>query len=275
MSKQLHRKGFTLVELLVVIAIIALLISILLPALNKAREQAKTTACLANLRQIGVAMRMYANDSNNYVPHWAPEPFERGRYLGNNDMSMDLFWSWADRLVVTDALKQSWRPKNDIIGDSYHYSSANVGVLVCPADGRELRPSQIRFCYAMSMNVGREWQGWAESVPVRQGGPLDGDSLDGQPKVWYKISRLDTSKILIAEVSETPNLGHPNQSTYGVKLRHNKGANYLYPDGSAIYIKSGPQSPEKCSWGQRPLYPRYWEHPSQVPSDPWYGGLEP
>ncbi len=65
---QRRRSGFTLIELLVVVAIIALLISILLPSLGRARAQAKKTACASNLHQIGIALTTYSVEFNNDLP---------------------------------------------------------------------------------------------------------------------------------------------------------------------------------------------------------------
>ncbi len=63
-----HIKAFTLVELLVVISIIAILIALLLPALNKVRLAAKSTVCLSNLRQCALGFQLYANDNRGSIP---------------------------------------------------------------------------------------------------------------------------------------------------------------------------------------------------------------
>lgn len=71
MRNERSKTGFTLIELLVVIAIIALLLSILFPALKKAKDKARETICKSGLRQIGLAVILYAEDYDGYIPRGA------------------------------------------------------------------------------------------------------------------------------------------------------------------------------------------------------------
>ncbi|MGA2440185.1 MAG: type II secretion system protein [Tepidisphaeraceae bacterium] len=125
MSIRRIRRGFTLVELLVVIGIIALLVSILLPALNRAREQANLVACGSNLRVIGQMIQEYNAENNGYMPYgYATMKGGAANVNGQADnLSNTSCWQWPDtltRLTVNQAPGTGNLPVFDPFGGGYY-----------------------------------------------------------------------------------------------------------------------------------------------------------
>lgn len=110
--------AFTLIELLVVIAIIALLMSILMPCLQRVRKQARAVRCQGNLRQWGVVLTVYALDNNGLLPWW--NVIESGPgYSG--------VWYWGERIAYWDGSK-------GVFYDPPRWSTGKYkGILTCPA----------------------------------------------------------------------------------------------------------------------------------------------
>jgi prepilin-type N-terminal cleavage/methylation domain-containing protein/prepilin-type processing-associated H-X9-DG protein len=247
------RAGFTLVELLVVIGIIAILIGFLLPALNKARRAGVTTACLSQLRQIGIGINIYATESKGWFPSCGPN---RDFRLKPGAISL----SWPERIVMSGAIKQTlptgWS-YTDPQG-SRQYPHAGKGVFLCPGfaqgadEGGTDRPGARGYAY--NPFVSPDFPGippadWLASFTKIQRLPKGKVVMvDGYMRLY---GLLDTDYV---RTNSGPfrnsqgvmrNLGGPNE--YGIYLRHNNGANYLFTDMHAewsnFYHRTGNATP--------------------------------
>ena len=269
--------GFTLVELLVVIGIIAVLIALLFPALDKARQQAYLVACQSNLREIGQGIAMYANDFGG----WLPDPDASGEYkepvYSNNS------GGWIARLA------EAYCPS------SPNQNAAHQGVFFCPADTTsyvdplEANPpaGQVPHCYWSSYRymhpymmldgtvngVDRKWPNKLANVPCGL------NNVPGEfdvPASYGDISTTDASAVPIIvectqaatasdstlygmyttwanDVLQMPGYTYTPGVDYFTSTPHPTGIHsVLYKD---LHVEAGPTYWNKSIGGQPFVYP--------------------
>ncbi len=187
-----RRPGFTLVELLVVIGIIALLISILLPSLSKARESANKVKCASNLRQLAQAMIMYSNANKGYLPYTS---WNDGAKLTN----MDFLWWQKTRFARID---------ESPIEPYLSFSKSKLDVLRCPSDQFDARPKQnaatmgpYPFSYAMNWWIA----GGGTNAPTADGLSGFQPRQPGGADVCKKLTQVRRSadKIIVLEEDQS------------------------------------------------------------------------
>ena len=263
-------RGFTLIELLVVIAIIAILAAILFPVFAQARAKARSAACLSNCKQIGVSMMMYAQDYDEGLPAWV-EYFGQSGFGAEAPLSGENCTGTLDANGNSGEMKGCWHAKlapyvkNGKTDQVSKDVTNNDGVWHCPDAG-----SQGEFVYfknAANQNTNRYsfsygyngllsytnysgiYLGAANGVPAYYRYPKlaemdqsastvfigDGGGYNGRiaPPPAFDCYQ----KRYLLKTSAYPS-GTYREICWEMPDRHQDGANYVFMDGHAKYMKA-------------------------------------
>jgi prepilin-type N-terminal cleavage/methylation domain-containing protein len=147
LSVRQRRRGFTLIELLVVIAIIAVLIGLLLPAVQKVREAAARISCSNNLHQLGLAMTNYTNDNRNKLPPLAGSPTGPQALSNNPITSNGTLFYWILPYIEQDNV-YNFHVNNSFAGDynSYFEATCAAESAYAPSGYIPQQPIKVYIC---------------------------------------------------------------------------------------------------------------------------------